>query len=60
MAIKILRINILNCVLMFLLVDIKAEVLEVQILFMFLMIRGFLLDFFNSNLFYNENVVCWG
>jgi hypothetical protein len=45
---------------MFLLVDNRVVVLEVEILQMFLMIQGYLLVFFYSNLFVYDNVVCKG
>ena len=43
---------------MFLLVDNRVIVLEVEILQMFLMIQDYLLVFFYSNLFVYDNVVC--
>jgi len=46
---------------MFLLANNKAIALEVEILYMFLMIQGYLLVFFfYSNLFVYDNVLYWG
>jgi len=41
---------------MFLLIDNKTVLLKVEILYMFLMIRGYLLVFFYSNMFVYDNV----
>jgi len=38
--------------------DNRAAILKVEILYMFLMIRDYLLVFFNSNLFVYDNVAC--
>jgi hypothetical protein len=45
---------------MFLLADIKVVALEVEILYMFLIIQDYLLVFFYSNLFVYDNVLYWG
>jgi len=41
---------------MFLLIDNKTVLLKVEILYMFLMIRDYLLVFFYSNMFVYDNV----
>jgi len=46
LGLKVFKKSVLNWVLMFLLVDNRVVVLEVEILQMFLMIQGYLLVFF--------------
>ena len=58
LGLKVFKKSVLNWVLIFLLVDNRVVVLEVEILQMFLMIQGYLLVFFYSNLFVYDNVVC--
>jgi hypothetical protein len=60
LGLKVFKKSVLDWVLMFLLVDNRVVVLEVEILQMFLMIQGYLLVFFYSNLFVYDNVVCKG
>jgi len=58
LGLKVFKESVLDWILMFLLADKKTTVLKAEILYIFLIIRVYLLVFFCSNLFVYYNEVC--
>jgi hypothetical protein len=58
LGLKVFKESVLDWILMFLLADKKTTVLKAEILYVFLIIRVYLLVFFCSNLFVYYNEVC--